>query len=243
MAGREWRAAASSFKPGVRIFLAVPDPAVAGLARDLAALPLPEAAAVIHLSGPLGLDVLWPVTSAGWEAGSFHPLQSFPVVREPAAFRGSLIAVDATNKELFGELRALATRLGARSRRVTDDQRLRYHTAAVLASNYMVALTRQAVAVLESIGWDGPQALGDLLPLQLGVMENLGRVGLPDALIGPIRRGDHETVRRQLTELRGSGLELAAETYRILGRAALAVAREAGLDEAAAGRIEEALTG
>lgn len=213
------------------------------MAAELAELPLPRGAAVVHLSGPLGLDVLSPVSAGGWEAGSFHPLQSFPVVREPEAFRGSLIAVDATSKDLFGELRALATRLGARSRRVTDDQRLLYHAAAVVASNYLVALTGEAVSILRSIGWDAEQALADLLPLQQGAVGNIERAGLPDALIGPIRRGDHETVARQLHALIGAGLDVQANTYRTLGRAALNLARQAGLDADAAQRIEAALQG
>lgn len=227
----------------MRLFLAVPDPQVRFVAADLAALPLPEGAAVVHLSGALGLDVLQPIRDGGWEAGSFHPLQSFPVVRPPEAFRGSVVAIDATTPELLDELSALAGRLGARPLRVTDDQRTRYHTAAVLASNYLVALTGEAAALLESVGWTREEALAALLPLQRGVLENLGREGLPDALIGPIRRGDHETVTRQLGALRAAGLESSFQTYRILGYAALRLAREAGLDEEAAKRIELALTG
>jgi len=221
----------------------VPDPAVRGVATELAALPLPEGTAVVHLSGALGLDVLDAVREGGWEVGSFHPLQSFPVVRPPDAFNQSLVAVDATSNELLGELRGLAERLGAHARQVTDEQRALYHAAAVMASNYLVALTGQAVEVLVSIGWDQQDALDALLPLQIGVLQNIARERLPEALIGPIRRGDHETVARQVAALRAAGLESSAETYRILGRASLALARRAGLDEAAAKRIDEALTG
>ncbi len=219
----------------------MPDPTIAGLAADLAQLPLPPGAAVIHLSGPLGLYVLAPINAGGWETGSFHPLQSFPVVREPDAFKGGLIAIDATTKDLFAELRAMATKLGARSRRVTEEQRLLYHAAAVMASNYLVALTGDAVAILQSLGWDSGQALADLLPLQWGALANQERVGLPDALIGPIRRGDHETVRRQIQALTDAGLESQAQAYRSLGRSALTLARQAGLDVESANRIEAAL--
>lgn len=221
----------------------MPDPAIAPLAAELAALPLPEDAAVVHLSGALSLAPLDPVAAARREVGSFHPLQSFPVVREPAAFEGSLIAIDASSARLLGELTRLARSLGARPRRVPPEQRTLYHAAAVLASNYLVALTAEAAGLLESIGWNQDEALAALLPLQQGVLENLGREGLPNALIGPIRRGDHETVTRQLGALRAAGMESSAETYRILGYAALRLARQAGLDEAAAKRIEVALTG
>jgi predicted short-subunit dehydrogenase-like oxidoreductase (DUF2520 family) len=242
VAGREWRAGLP-FGKGARIFLAVPDPAIANLAAELAELPLPEGSAVIHLSGALGLAPLKPVAEAGRDVGSLHPLQSFPVEREPEAFRGALVAVDASSPRLLGELMRLARALGARPRRVPPEERTLYHAAAVLASNYLVALSAQAAEVLGRAGWSREDALAALLPLMRGVTENLAVAGLPDALIGPIRRGDPETVARQLSELKATGGGIPVEVYRILGSAALELAREAGLEEETARRIEEALTG
>jgi predicted short-subunit dehydrogenase-like oxidoreductase (DUF2520 family) len=239
--GHDWRSA-TPFPPGARLFLAVPDPAIAPLAAELAALPLPEGTALIHLSGALGLEPLRAAATAGMAVGSFHPLQSFPVVREPAAFRNALIAVDASTPRLLGELTRLARSLGARPRLVPPEQRTLYHAAAVMASNYLVALAGQAVDVLERAGWTRTDALEALLPLMAGVLENLQRAGLPDALIGPIRRGDPETVRRQITELAATGGGIPLQAYRILGAAALELAQRAGLDEESARRIEEALT-
>jgi predicted short-subunit dehydrogenase-like oxidoreductase (DUF2520 family) len=220
----------------------VPDPAIAPLATELAALPLPTGAAVMHLSGALGLAPLAPVAEAGTAVGSFHPLQSFPVVREPAHFRGALVAVDASTAKLLGELTRLARSLGARPRRVPPEQRTLYHAAAVMASNYLVALSAQATEVLVRAGWSRTEALAALLPLMNGVLTNLAAAGLPDALIGPIRRGDPETVSRQLRELQATGGGIPVAVYRILGEAALELAREAGLDADSARRIEEALT-
>ena len=110
-----------------------------------------------------------------------------------------------------------------------------------MASNYLVALSAQATAVLERAGWSRAEALEALLPLMRGVLLNLESAGLPDALIGPIRRGDPDTVSRQVGALKASGGGIPVEVYRILGAAALELAREAGLDAGAAGRIEEAL--
>src|SRR5205823_5245943 len=164
------------------------------------------------------------------------------VEREPEHFRGALVAVDASSARLLGELTRLARALGARPRRVPPEERTLYHAAAVLASNYLVALSAQAAGVLGRAGWSREEALQALLPLMRGVLQNLETAGLPDALIGPIRRGDPETVARQLSELKATGGGIPVEVYRILGSAALELAREAGLDEESARRIEEALT-
>jgi len=182
------------------------------------------------------------VAAAGRDVGSFHPLQSFPVPRAPEAFQDSLIAVDASSARLLGELNRLARSLGAHPRRVPPEERTLYHAAAVLASNYLVALAAQGVNVLGRAGWTRDEALEALIPLMRGVLQNLERAGLPHALIGPIRRGDPETVARQVKELAATGGGIPLEAYRILGAAALELAREAGLDEESARRIEEALT-
>ncbi len=223
------------------VFLAVPDPAVATLAAELAGrTDLAGAPAFAHVSGALQLTALAPLRERGYAVGAFHPLQSFPVERDPSAFRGSLVAIDASAEDLLDELSRLAEGLGARPRRVTDDQRLLYHAAAVMASNYLVALAAQSSAILQHTGWERQEALEALVPLMRGMVDNLERDGLPGALIGPIRRGDAATVERQVQALEPLG-ELSAGVYRVLGRAALALAREAGLEEAQAVLIEAAL--
>ena len=55
---------------------------------------------------------------------------------------------------------------------------------------------------------------------------NLRRQGLPEALTGPIRRGDRDTVARHLQALANSR-ELS-ELYRLLGRRLLPLARDRG---------------
>lgn len=175
--------------------------------------------------------------------GALHPLQSFPAPRGPEHFRGVLAAVDANDPGLLAELGAVARRLGMVPRQVVDADRTLYHAAAVIAGNDLVALAASAAAVLESIGWSREEALSALIPLQRGSLENLEKDRLPGALIGPVRRGDHATVARQLEALRARpDLESSAAVYRILGLTALGLARQAGLDEEAGERINEALT-
>lgn len=197
------------------------------------------ARAVVHTAGSLGLDVLLPHE----RRGSFHPYQSFPLERPAEAFRGSLIAIDATDDELLADLQALALALGGIPRRVHDADRTLYHASAALSSNMVVALASLASEALGRLGWTRDDALAAVVPLMAGVVENLGRAGLPDALIGPIRRGDPGTVRRHLDELDARGLDQAAAAYRILGVAALELALEAGLDAAAGEELRAALTG
>ena len=202
-------------------------------ARIAALEPSPELS-VVHVSGALGLDALAAITQN--PTGSFHPLQSFPAPRDATAFRGITIAIDATTPALRKRLSDVARGLGARPKVVTDRERVAYHAAAVFASNFVDVVVAEAVRLLEGIGWTENEATRALLPLTEGAVDNIRRRGVTGALTGPIRRGDAVTVRRHLEVVANPDL------YRMLGTIALDLAREAGLEAAAAERVRRALT-
>lgn len=204
------------------------------MAARIAALKPAPILAVVHVSGSLGLDALGSLPHN--PRGSFHPLQSFPAPRGPEAFRGITVAVDATTPALVARLNRLARALGARPKRVRDSERVLYHAAAVFASNFLVASMAEGVRQLEKAGWRRDEAERALLPLVDGVVANLRRRGVTGALTGPIRRGDAGTVARHLEAVENPDL------YRMLGLVALRIAKEAGLDPAAAERTRRALT-
>jgi predicted short-subunit dehydrogenase-like oxidoreductase (DUF2520 family) len=227
-------------RPGSTVFLTVPDGAIALFVHDVArADVVPPSVAFVHCSGALGLGVLGPLGTAH-AVGSFHPLQSFPRPRPPEAFRGSLVAIDARTPALRRRLERLARDLGAKPRGVAEADRVVYHAAAVLASNYLVALAGQAVELLETIGWSESEAVAGLIPLMRGALDEVNRRGPTAALTGPIRRGDVETVTRHLEAL--AGRPRTADLYRMLGQIALEIAVRAGLEPTAARRVNRALT-
>jgi len=216
------------------VFLAVPDSVVGEIAARMAAAHPAPAVAFVHLSGALGLDVLAPLRRH--DLGSFHPLQSFPAPRPPVAFHGITIAVDATAPGLRRRLAALARRLGAHPKTVAAADRAVYHAAGVFASNFLDVVVGEGVRMLEGIGWTEAEATKALLPLVDGAVENIRRRGVAGALTGPIRRGDAGTVARHLQAIDN------ADLYRMLGTIALRIAKEAGLEPAAVGRVNRALT-
>src|SRR5437764_923498 len=138
------------------LFLAVPDGAVSEMAvRIVRMQPAPELA-IVHLSGALGLDALSAL--AGNPRGSFHPLQSFPAPRDPSAFRGITVAVDATTPSLHRRLAALARQIGSRPKHVAGGDRVLYHAAAVFASNFLDVTVAEGVRLLGRIGWSQAEA-------------------------------------------------------------------------------------
>jgi predicted short-subunit dehydrogenase-like oxidoreductase (DUF2520 family) len=229
------------------VFITVPDGALTDLARALAAGGGAIAGTVgfVHVSGVLGLDALEPLI-ARHGVGSFHPLRSFPRPQPPAAFKGILVAIEANRPTLARRLERIARDLGARPRTVAGEDRVLYHAAAVFASNYGVALLGVAASLLEEIGWSEHEAVAGLLPLMTGALDEAGRIGVAGALTGPVRRGDPAIIERHLLaleRLRHSGFgPPVVDLYRMLGSIALEIATEAGLEPAAAERVNRALT-
>jgi predicted short-subunit dehydrogenase-like oxidoreductase (DUF2520 family) len=179
--------------------------------------------------------VLAGASARGLPVGAFHPLQSFPAPRPPEAFEGVLFAIDASDAELLAELESLASRLGGRPRRVLGSDRARYHAAGTLIGPLLIALAAQTAEVFGELGFSREEAIEAMVPFMRGTVDNLEALGLPDALIGPVRRGDPRTVARHLSALSGDALE----SYRALTRTAIRLAEEAGLGADAARELRE----
>jgi len=181
------------------VVLSVPDHAVAAVAASI--IPSPGAA-VVHLSGSLGLDVLGPHE----RRASLHPLVPLP---NPTV--GSVRLRTGVTFAVAGDpvARAMAGALGGRAVTVEDDRRASYHAAATIAANHLVALLGQVERVAGAAGLP----LDAFTGLVLAAVEDSLAMGPQGALTGPAARGDWATIdrhRRMLAGLPGARSELAA---------------------------------
>jgi predicted short-subunit dehydrogenase-like oxidoreductase (DUF2520 family) len=209
--------AAESIPAGAAVLLCVPDDQIAATAERLAH---PAPSHIGHTSGATTLDALAVAAERGAATFSLHPLQTFadgetPVEGTPAAIAGS-------GEESLGYARRLAAALGMRPFEVPEESRAAYHAAAAMASNLLVALEESATEVLQSIGVEDGREL--LAPLVLRTAANWAERG-PDALTGPIARGDRATVQRHRVALAESAPELV-RLYDVLAMRAEAMAWE-----------------
>ena len=170
------------------VVLAVPDDVVATVARAVEPV---DSAAVVHLSGSLGLDVLAPHR----RRGSMHPLAPLPdpVTGARRLLEGTTFAVDGDPV-----VDGLVALLGGRPMRVRPERRAEYHAAATIAANHVVALMGQVQRVAADAGL-GVDAFVALARLALDDVAALGPAG---ALTGPAARGDEHTLARHRAVLR-----------------------------------------
>jgi predicted short-subunit dehydrogenase-like oxidoreductase (DUF2520 family) len=223
------------------VVLAVPDDRIAATCSTLAAAGAFRAGhAVVHLSGAASLAALEPARAMQAATLSLHPLQTFPTV-EAAVERlpGSAMAVTARTEEGLTLGERLASDVGGRPFRLSEDAKPLYHAAAVFCSNYLTVLVTLSERLFGLAGVEDPVAT--FAPLVRAALDNALELGPGTALTGPAVRGDGSTIRRNLEALASHAPE-AIPAYVALARAALDLAERAGrLDPAGRAQVEEAL--
>jgi predicted short-subunit dehydrogenase-like oxidoreductase (DUF2520 family) len=168
------------------VLICTPDAAIASVAAAIR----PADAAIVHVAGSLGLDVLAPHS----RRGAVHPLMSLPDAEVGAErlLDGGWFAVagDAIVHEIVAAL-------GGRVLEVADADRAIYHAAACVASNHVVTLLGQVERLAAAIGVPAEAYLA----LTRASIDNVERLGASAALTGPAARGDDETIARHLSAL------------------------------------------
>lgn len=191
---------------GVRLVLVcVPDDAIGDVAEALATLDHPwDDTIVAHTAGAKTAAVLGPLAEQGSATMSFHPMQTFTPNTSPEAFEGIVVGLEGDDRAVVaGE--TLVHALGARSIRLTPEEKARYHCAAALASNGLVALMAVVEEVFGTDQLDERGAAVDIVePLLEQTWANLAEGPPEGVLTGPVVRGDEETVQKHLEALRGT---------------------------------------
>lgn len=195
-----------------RIMAGVDDAATPPILLHCAgALPAEEAFAALKRR-PLGVGVI-------------HPLRALAGAPGDAQLGATVFAVEGDGPGREAALR-LVERVGGTPLVLEAEQLPRYHAAAALVSNHAVGLVDAGVELLTSVGLERATAVRALAALLTSTAANLERVGLPEALTGPIARGDVAVVARHILALRPHA-EIAA-LYRATARRVSKVAADKG---------------
>ena len=222
------------------VILAVPDDVVTPLA---ATLRLYAGQAIVHTSGLLGAEVLFPALAAGSQAGAFHPLVAFADLdRALEALHGATIAIEG-DEDLAAHLADMAEAIGGTPVRLAPGSKAAYHAAAVLSAGGVTALLDTIREVAAAVGLDEEGALRIYLPLVEQTIANARTMGIAPALTGPATRGDAGTIDAHLAALAVDAPD-ALPVYRALLARSVSIAEQRGaLSPEASGRLHTALAG
>jgi len=215
------------------VFITTPDRVIKEVCEKIgAAGAFKPGALAVHMSGAHSLDLLDAARTAGAHRAVLHPLQSL-ASREQGVktLPGSYFRIEAdtdaleTAKDIVKALGGIELVMPEwKSDRVSAAL---YHAGAVAVSNYFVALVDYGLKFYQALGAGKKEALKAVLPLIRGTLHNIETLGIPDALTGPIMRGDTQTVRDHLEAMKKRTPELGA-LYKGLARQTVAVAKDKG---------------
>jgi predicted short-subunit dehydrogenase-like oxidoreductase (DUF2520 family) len=230
----------SAPQPGERpvAVVAVTDGAIGEVAARLVAAGFAGSSTVLlHCAGALPSgEVFSSLRGRVRGVGLLHPLRALAGAPGDASLAGAVFAVEGDEAG-----RAAATdlvwRVGGRPLPLEGAGLARYHAAAALAGNHTLALVAAAIDLLVAEGLDRGAASTALADLVASAARNVAACGLPDALTGPIARGDAAVVARHLAALPPTARAL----YRATALPTLALARARGLAPDGALRAIEAL--
>lgn len=183
---------------------------------------------VVHCSGVDSTGILEPARKSGARVGTFHPLQTFASIQIAIEHvPGTTFAIEA-EEPLLTILKDMATALGGHWIELKDKDKVIYHTAAVMACNYMVTMVKLATDLWATIGISPQEATRALLPLLRGTIDNIETTPtLSGCLTGPIARGDTGTIKKHINALEKAAPGLLS-TYRELGRQTIPLALDKG---------------
>jgi predicted short-subunit dehydrogenase-like oxidoreductase (DUF2520 family) len=224
------------------VFITTPDGAISGTCEELLKNDgFKENAVVLHCSGSLPSTILSFGEKGRYHTGSLHPLQSFAAFKTDwNPFRGIIAAVEG-DAEAIAVAREMANDLGATPLEIRTEAKSLYHAAAVVASNYLVSLMDLSLRLMADAGISGKNAIDVLYPLVRGTLSNIEEVGIPEALTGPIARGDVETVTDHLTKMATATPDLIP-IYKSLGRHTIKLALDKKtVSQSAAKKLREIL--
>lgn len=144
----------------------------------------------IHFSGFLPSDIL----PESWSPASMHP--NCAVSNERYNFKDVVFGIEGMERGLQ-IAKYLVELLGGQYVLIPKERKAEYHLAAVIASNFPVALAYLSQKLYTDIGFSEELSRKVISKLFESVSQNIASKNLKDALTGPVKRGDWEVVKQE----------------------------------------------
>lgn len=178
---------------------------------------------ICHFSGSLSSHVFSGIEEKRAAACSIHPMYAFSDrFTSYKQFHTAKLTVEGSSKALESIV-PLFEKLHHTVFTVAAEDKMKYHAAAALASNYMVGLFQTSLDLLGECGFSSEKAMELLKPLVSNNVQSMVEKGPVAALTGPVERNDIETVKKHLQVLTQKETQ---DIYRSIGKKLVAIAEE-----------------
>ncbi|WP_432408236.1 DUF2520 domain-containing protein [Wukongibacter sp. M2B1] len=133
------------------------------------------------------------------------------------------------DEERIEVLEKILKTTGNRFFNISSNEKIIYHATACVLSNYFVTLMDYGLSLFEAIGIDSKERYKAMYPLIEGTMKNIYELGTEKALMGPIARGDVNTIGKHIESI-GSIVPDKLDFYKQIGYMTLSLAKRNKLD-------------
>jgi predicted short-subunit dehydrogenase-like oxidoreductase (DUF2520 family) len=128
-------------------------------------------------------------------------MQTFPS-RRRRDIKKSFSAIETKSKEASDYLVNLSKDLKLNPFLIDSRSKVIYHLAAVFASNFINAVLFQGQQLFEILGLNGYSFNDIFAPLYSSTIKNIKKTSPAAALSGPIERGDLDTIKKHIREIK-----------------------------------------
>lgn len=163
-----------------------------------------EGKIVCHFSGVYSSKIFEEQDELKVKCCSVHPMYAFCDKYESYKKLNTANFVMEGNEEAINVMRSLFNNEDNNLYVIAADNKIKYHAAAAIASNHMIALYKQSMNLLAECGFDDISSNEILKPLVAENIDNLLANGCENALTGPIIRNDVNTVSMHLDCLKNN---------------------------------------
>jgi predicted short-subunit dehydrogenase-like oxidoreductase (DUF2520 family) len=173
---------------------------------------------VFHTSGSCDARLLKSAKAQGALAASVHPIHGFS---NPAlsldTYAGSYCSIEG-DADAVAVLTPIFEAIGSHTFLIDSTKKALYHAACFFSANAATALLEQSRQCFIDAG--APSDIAKAMPMNLmqSALNNAqASPGIKEALTGPFKRGDINTIKKHIASLSGDALE----HYKHLGRLVL----------------------
>ncbi len=201
------------------LFLTVPDNVIGDVYSQLYDMDI-AGKKLIHCSGVLTTEVFNNIYNKNAKGYSLHPLCA--ISDKYTGYKSLSNTYFTVEGQHSDDIVELILSCGNNIQVISGNDKIKYHAAAVCASNLVVGLYDMATRLLGECGLNEEFAKHALEQLFIGNAKNVVDSGTVGALTGPVERADDGTVYKHLSQLNDNDREI----YRLLSKELIDIARE-----------------
>lgn len=208
------------------IFITTPDGIILRVWEQIRHLPLAQKI-ICHCSGALSSDSFSGIEDTRAACLSIHPM--LPFSNRFSSFEqlnNAFFTVEG-QEHAVKVISELFRSFGNEICCIDGAKKAKYHAAASILSNQVIAVLDMGYSLLEECGFSRDDAVCATAQLVRRNIENVISSGCSEALTGPIERGDVQTVQKHISCLDEQDVKL----YKLLGKKLVKIAENKNPDK------------